>query len=77
VTLIGDRTLGSGDPGDDGSSWSPGDAWRDAGRILEVAAGVALIALAVLLPLSLVALAAWVAARQVTRRRRERALDAV
>lgn len=77
VTLIGDRTLGSGDPGDDGSSWSPGDAWRDAGRILEVAAGVALIALAVLLPLSLVALAAWVAARQVTRRRRERALDAI
>jgi hypothetical protein len=76
VTLTGDKSLGSGDP-EENSSWTPGDAWNDAGRILEVAAGVALIALAIGLPLGLIALSAWLAVRQVTRRRRERALDAI
>ena len=52
-------------------------AAHDAGRVLVVVAGVALIALAVLVPLSLVAaLVAW-AALAVRRRRREHALDLV
>ncbi|MGI8728551.1 MAG: DUF4349 domain-containing protein, partial [Solirubrobacteraceae bacterium] len=48
---------GDADKADDGSgsggSWSPGDAARDALRVLEVSAGVALIALAVAAPLAL------------------------
>jgi hypothetical protein len=55
--------------------WSPRDAWHDALRVLEVAAGIALIAFAVALPLALVGAPAWIASRRVTRRRRERALD--
>ncbi|MGH2844343.1 MAG: DUF4349 domain-containing protein, partial [Solirubrobacteraceae bacterium] len=53
-----------------------GRAWHDAGRVLVVAAGVALIALAVAVPVGLlVALLAWIAF-WVRRRRREQALDA-
>ncbi len=52
-----------------------GKAAHDAGRVLTVVAGVALITLAVLLPLALVGgLAAWIATT-VRRRRREQALD--
>lgn len=58
-----------------GSSFTLGKAAHDAGRVLTVAAGVTLIALAVLVPITLAgALVAWVAAG-VRRRRRERALD--
>ena len=53
----------------------PGDAFGDAMRVLEVAAGVAVIAAAVLLPLLIAWLLGWLATRGVTRRRRERALD--
>ena len=59
-----------------GGPWSPGDALHDAGRVLAVALGIALIALAVLIPLGLVAGLAWLAARQLRRHRRESALDA-
>ena len=59
----------------DEGAWTPGDAFDDALRVLEVVAGVALIAAAVLLPLALIWLLAWLARRGVTRRRRERALD--
>jgi hypothetical protein len=53
-----------------------GTAWHDAIRVLTVVAGVSLIALAVLIPLGLVAaLIAWIA-YWVRRRRREAALDA-
>jgi hypothetical protein len=55
--------------------WSPRDAWHDALRVLEIAAGIALIAFAVALPLVLLGAPAWVATRRLTRRRRERALD--
>jgi uncharacterized protein DUF4349 len=58
-----------------GGAWTPGDAWHDALRVLEIAAGIALIALAVTLPLAVFGLPAWLASRRVTRRRRERALD--
>jgi hypothetical protein len=54
-----------------------GTAWHDAIHVLTVAAGVSLIALAILIPLGLVAaLIAWIA-YWVRRRRREAALDAV
>jgi hypothetical protein len=65
----------SGAADDEGGAWTPGDAFDDALRVLEVAAGVALIAAAVLLPLALIWLLAWLARRGVSRRRRERALD--
>jgi hypothetical protein len=62
---------GSGDQG----AWTPGDAFDDALRVLEVVAGVALIAAAVLLPFALIWLLAWLGRRALLRRRRERALD--
>jgi len=59
-----------------GDRWTPGDAIKDAGRVLEVIAGVLLIALAVLLPLAILAVLGVLAGRGVTHRRRERALEA-
>ncbi len=57
------------------SSFTLGKAAHDAGRVLTVAAGVALITLAVLVPVALlVGIAAWVAVT-VRQRRRERSLD--
>ena len=58
-----------------GGSWTPGDAAHDAVRVLEISAGVALIALAVLVPLTLVGTAGGFAAVAVRRRRREAALS--
>jgi hypothetical protein len=55
--------------------WTPGDAAHDAVRVLEVSAGVGLIALAVLVPLTLVGAASGFAAGAVRRRRREAALS--
>jgi len=60
-----------------GGAWTPGDAANDALRVLEVAAGVLLIGLAVAIPLALVGGAAGFAARSTRRRRRESALDGV
>lgn len=60
---------------DEGGAWTPGDALDDALRVLEVAAGVLLIAAAIVIPLALVWLLVWLTLRGVTRRRRERALD--
>ncbi len=56
------------------SGWSVGDALHDAGHILTVAAGVLLIALAVLAPIALILLLIWLANRFRVRRLRERAL---
>ena len=78
VTLLADRRSSGDDGDDDGASgWTPGDAFNDAVRILEVTAGVLLVGLALLLPIGLVGLLVWLAARQAAQRRRERALDAV
>jgi hypothetical protein len=55
-------------------SWGVGDAIGDAGHLLSVAAGVTIVGLAVLAPLLLLALLAWLAGRAWTRRARERAL---
>jgi hypothetical protein len=74
VSLTAERRGGAS--ADDGS-WTPGDALRDAGRILEVVAGVLLVALAILVPLALLAIPAWLATRHAGQRRRERALDAI
>jgi hypothetical protein len=54
-----------------------GRAVHDAGRVLTVAAGVALIGLAALAPLALLAALAWWIAAAIRRRRREQALDLV
>ncbi|HEX8207306.1 MAG TPA: DUF4349 domain-containing protein, partial [Solirubrobacteraceae bacterium] len=79
VTLVGDPSAGAsgGRDRDDGSAWSPGDAARDALRVLEVAAGVLLIALAVALPLMLLGALALGGRRLAARRGRRRILDAV
>ena len=62
-------------PGDDGR-WTPADAWRDARRGLELAAGVLVMVLAFGLPLALVAALAAGAVGATRRRRRDAALDA-
>ena len=59
------------------SGFTIGKAAHDAGRVLVVVAGVALIALAVMLPIALVAaLLAWIGFA-LRRRRRDQALDLV
>ncbi len=59
-----------------GGGWGIDDAFHDAGHILGIAAGVTLIALAVLTPLALIALLAWLAHHFWLRTSRGRALDA-
>jgi len=68
------RGNGKAEQGD--GTWSPGDAANDALRVLEVIAGVALIALAVAIPLALLGAAILFGARVARSRRRESALDA-
>jgi hypothetical protein len=72
LTIVGERRHGAAAAG---GHWTPGDALHDAGRVLEVAAGIALIALAVAVPIGLIGIPAWIAARILARRRREHALD--
>lgn len=60
---------------DAGGSWGIGDALDDAGRILAVAAAVTLVGLAVLGPVALIALLAWLAQRAWVRRGRRQALS--
>jgi len=70
VTLVATRGASGA-----GGTWTPGDAFHDALRVLEVIAGVAVIAAAIALPLVVAWLLGWLARRGLTRRRRERALD--
>jgi hypothetical protein len=74
LTIRGNRASGDAAAAPAGR-WTPGDALHDAGRVLEVVAGVLLIALAVIVPIGLLALIAVLVGRLVTRRRRERALE--
>lgn len=60
---------------DSGGSWGIGDALHDAGQILAVAAAVTLVGLAVLGPIALLALLAWLAHRTWVRRGRRQALS--
>jgi len=57
------------------SSFTIGKAAHDAGRVLTVAAGVALITLAGFVPLALLGALAWWLGLSVRRRRRQQALD--
>jgi hypothetical protein len=68
----GEDSAGSGAGG---GSWGIGDALSDAGHILAIAAGVTLIGLAVLVPIALICLLAWLAHRAWLRRAREQALS--
>ena len=77
VSLVAERRGAASDDNDDDGAWTPGDAFDDAVRILEVGAGVLLVALAIVLPLGLLAIPAWLATRHAGQRRRERALDAI
>ncbi|HEY6762425.1 MAG TPA: DUF4349 domain-containing protein [Baekduia sp.] len=72
VTIEGTKSAAKHDGG---GAWTPRDALHDAGRVLEVAGGVALIALAVLVPLGVLALLGLLGARTLRRHRREAALD--
>lgn len=66
----------SGAVGDSGSAtWGIGDALDDAGHILTIAAGVAVVGLAVLGPLVLIGLLLWLASRVWVRHQRQRALS--
>jgi hypothetical protein len=57
------------------TGFSLGKATHDAGRVLTVAAGVALITLAGLVPVALLAALGWWVTTAIRRRRREQALD--
>lgn len=70
--VSGKGALTSPAPSD--GDWGVGQALGDAGHLLSVAAGVTIVGLAVLAPLLLLALLAWLAGRTWTRRARERAL---
>ncbi len=74
VSIGSDSELGSTDEG--GGGWGIGDALHDAGDILTVMGGVALISLAILIPVALIGAAAYAVFALVVRRQRERALDA-
>ena len=64
-------------PAAHGGGFGIGRALHSAGRVLVVAAGVGLIALAVLVPIGLLAALGWWVAHVVVRRRRDQALDLV
>ncbi|HET9677601.1 MAG TPA: DUF4349 domain-containing protein [Solirubrobacterales bacterium] len=57
-----------------GGAWGIDDALHDAGHLLTVAAAVTLVALAVLGPIALIALLAWLTHRAWVRRERRRVL---
>jgi hypothetical protein len=75
VTARGAAPKPAGHGGAGGGGWTPGDAAHDALRVLEVAAGVLLIGLAVVLPVGLILVPALLGTRYARRRRREGALD--
>jgi hypothetical protein len=58
-----------------GGTWGVGDALDDAGQILAVAVAVSVVALAILGPIALIALLAWLAHRAWVRRERRRVLS--
>lgn len=58
-----------------GGTWSVDDALGDAGKILAAAAAVAVVGLAILGPIALIALLAWLTHRAWIRRERRRILS--
>ena len=67
-------TSGEGTSDDDGN-WGLDDAVDDAGDVLETIGGIALVSLAILLPLSLIAALIAFAISRTRRRSRDNALD--
>ncbi|MDQ6804186.1 MAG: DUF4349 domain-containing protein [Actinomycetota bacterium] len=68
-------TTTGGGPASGGGGFGLSKAGHDALRVLEITAGVALITLAVLVPVGLLAALGWWLSTTVQRRRRERTLD--
>lgn len=66
---------GAEESGIGGGTWGVDDALGDAGQILAVAAAVAVVGLAILGPIALVALLAWLTHRAWVRRERRRVLS--
>lgn len=69
VAIEADQSLKHSDGG-----WSLGDALHDALGILGTMAGIAVVSLAVLIPLAIIAALAWLGTSTFRRTRRERAL---
>jgi hypothetical protein len=69
-------TITADSKADSGGAWTIGDAFHDAGRVLTVTAGVALVGGAALLPFALLAALGAAGRREWVRRQRNRALDA-
>lgn len=63
------------DSGAGGGAWGVDDALGDAGQILAVAAAVTVVGLAILGPIALIALLAWLTHRAWVRRERRRVLS--
>jgi len=66
---------GGDDDSSGGGAWGIDDALHDAGHVLTVAAAVTLIAVAILGPIALIALLAWLTHRAWVRRERRRVLS--
>ncbi|HEY6144887.1 MAG TPA: DUF4349 domain-containing protein [Solirubrobacterales bacterium] len=66
---------GASEESSGGGTWGVGDALDDAGKILAVAAAVTVVALAILGPIALIALLAWLTHRAWVRRERRRVLS--
>lgn len=65
----------TGDSSSSGGPWGIDDAFDDAGHVLGIAAGVTLVGLAVIAPVALLVLLAWLAHRTWLRIRRNQALS--
>jgi hypothetical protein len=74
LRIVTDHGAGVTPPSKDDGNWDVGDALRDAGHVLTVAAGVLLVGLAVLAPFALFGLIFWAGNRVRVRRLRERTL---
>ena len=74
LSLVRLRIKTNAAPSSGSGGWDIGDAFHDAGHILAIAAGVAIVGLAVIGPIALIALLIWLANRAWVRQRRERAL---
>lgn len=73
--LVRIETGAEEESGTGGGTWGVDDALGDAGQILAVAAAVTVVALAILGPIALIALLAWLTHRAWVRRERRRVLS--
>jgi len=73
--LVRIETGAKEESGTGGGTWGIDDAFGDAGQILAVAAAVAVVGLAILGPIALIALLAWLTHRAWVRRERRRVLS--